>query len=211
MTIDAVIFDLDGTLVDSANGILTSFAGAFQICGRKTEREINDEVIGPPLSTTLRILSGSEDEEVIEPLKAAFMDYYDKTGYKETKVYDGVTEMLRRLKQSTLPIFIATNKRKIPTDKIVSKLNWGAYFEAVYALDSLQPPASTKGVLIKHILLTHQLQPSRTIYVGDREDDSVAATEAGVQFYRATWGNGGLYDFEPLDKAIKKLIEVLKI
>jgi len=87
----------------------------------------------------------------------------------------------------------------------------GGYFEAVYALDSLQPPASTKGALIKHILLTHQLPPKHTIYVGDREDDSVAAKEAGVQFYRATWGYGGLSNFESHDKAIKKLIEVLKI
>ena len=86
----------------------------------------------------------------------------------------------------------------------------GGYFEAVYALDSLQPPASTKGAPIKHILLTHQLQPKHTIY-GDREDDSVVATEAGVQFYRATWGYGGLSNFESHDKAIKKLIEVLKI
>jgi len=209
--IDAIIFDLDGTLVDSADGILLSFAGAFRVCGRATERELNDEVIGSPLVPTLELLSGTDDNEVIEPLKAAFIDYYDKTGYQETKVYDGVSEMLRRLKKSTIPIFIATNKRKIPTDKIVGKLNWGEYFEAVYALDSLQPPASTKGVLIKHILLTHQLQPSRTIYVGDREDDSVAATEAGVQFYRATWGYGGLDNLETLDKAIKKLIEVLKI
>lgn len=211
MPIDAIIFDLDGTLVDSADGILLSFAGAFRVCGRATERELNDEVIGSPLVPTLELLSGTDDNEVIEPLKAAFIDYYDKTGYQETKVYDGVSEMLRRLKKSTIPIFIATNKRKIPTDKIVGKLNWGEYFEAVYALDSLQPPASTKGVLIKHILLTHQLQPSRTIYVGDREDDSVAATEAGVQFYRATWGYGGLDNLETLDKAIKKLIEVLKI
>ena len=211
MRIDAVIFDLDGTLVDSADGIINSYAGAFRTCGVTLTHTLTSDVIGPPLLHTLSSLAGTDDNEVIESLKAAFIDHYDEIGYQETKVYNGVSEILRRLKESTLPIFIATNKRKIPTDKIVSKLNWGDHFEAIYALDSLQPLASTKGALIKHILFTHQLQPKHTIYVGDREDDSIAATEAGVQFYRATWGYGGRSNVEPLNKAIKKLIEVLKI
>ena len=211
MPIDAIIFDLDGTLVDSADGILASFAGAFQTCGRSPERTLNHEIIGSPLVPTLQLLSGTDDEEVIEPLRAAFIDYYDKTGYKDTKVYSGIIEMLRRLKQSALPMFIATNKRKIPTDKIVTKLNWGDYFESVYALDSLQPPASSKVALINHILLTYQLRRTHTLYVGDRDEDLLAATETGVQFYRAAWGYGGSGNSDSDENGIKKINELLNL
>lgn len=209
VSIDAIIFDLDGTLVDSADGILTSFAGAFQICGRSLTRPLTHDVIGPPLETTLRLLVDSEAPEVIDPLAAAFKAYYDETGYRATKVYSGVSEMLQYLKKNSLPAFIATNKRKRPADAIVDWLNWRNYFKAVYAIDSLQPPAPTKGELIKYILTTYQLQAKHTLYVGDRDEDLLAATETGVHFYRATWGYGERGINATNDSGIQKLLSFL--
>jgi phosphoglycolate phosphatase len=190
MDIDAIIFDLDGTLVDSSAGILASFAGAFQSCGQKPVHALSSDIIGPPLMQTLHLLAGTEDVAVIEPLAAAFKAYYDEEGFRETKVYAGVPAMLQLLAQDSRPVFIATNKRKRPTDAIIDWLKWGSYFQAVYALDSFQPPAPSKGALIRHILDTHQLAPGRTLYIGDREDDARAASEANTCFYQAVWGYG---------------------
>jgi len=207
--IDAIIFDLDGTLVDSADGILMSFSGAFQVCGRLPTRALTHDVIGPPLETTLRLLADSEAPEVIEPLAAAFKDYYDETGYRATKVYSGVLEVLQYLEKKSLPVFIATNKRKRPTDSIVDWLNWRNYFKAVYAIDSFQPPAPSKGGIIKYILTTYQLQAKHTLYVGDRDEDLLAATETGVHFYRATWGYGKCGICDVNDSSIHKLLTFL--
>jgi len=211
MRIDAVIFDLDGTLVDSADGIINSYAGAFQTCGITLASTLTSDVIGPPLLHTLNSLAGTNDPVVIEPLSAAFRAYYDEIGFRATKIYHGVSEMLQRLEQDPRPIFVATNKRKKPTDAIMGMLNWSRYFQEVYALDSLCPPALTKGALISYILSTYKLPPEHTLYVGDREDDFLAATEAGVQFYRATWGYGDCSNYESADGGIKKLMALLDI
>jgi phosphoglycolate phosphatase len=211
MKIDAIIFDLDGTLVDSSDGVLESFAGAFETCGVAPTSSLTPDIIGPPLLCALRALAGTEDASIIEPLAAAFKSYYDEIGYRATKSYSGVSEMLQRLTQGHRPVFVATNKRKKPTDAIMGMLNWSRYFQEVYALDSLCPPALTKGALISYILSTYKLPPERTLYVGDREDDFLAATEAGVQFYRATWGYGDCSIYESADGGIKKLMALLDI
>lgn len=206
---DAIIFDLDGTLVDSADGILASLAGAFQTCGRLPIRALKHDIIGPPLEVTLRLLTGSEDQEVIDQLSVAFKAYYDETGYRSTKVYNDVPEMLQFLKGKSLPVFIATNKRKQPADAIVKWLNLRNYFKAVYAIDSLRPPAPTKGALIKHILSAYQLPAKQTLYVGDRDEDFNAATEAGVHFYHATWGYGERSIYEANNISIQNFLDFL--
>jgi phosphoglycolate phosphatase len=209
--IDAVIFDLDGTLVDSADGIINSYAGAFQSCGVTPTRNLTSDVIGPPLLPTLNSLAGTNDAVVIDPLAAAFRAYYDEIGFRATKIYHGVSEMLQLLEQDPRPVFVATNKRKKPTDAIMGMLNWSRHFQEVYALDSLCPPALTKGALLGYILSNYKLQPEHTLYVGDREEDFLAATEVGVQFYRATWGYGDCSIYESADGGIKKLMALLNI
>ena len=209
MAIEAIIFDLDGTLVDSANGILASFAGAFQRCNCTPVLPLSHDIIGPPLLPTLRLLAGTEDAAVIDPLAVAFKSYYDESGFRETTVYAGVSALLSRLAHDARPVYIATNKRKRPTDAIIDWLQWGKYFQAVYALDSLQPPASGKDALISHILQTHGLAPERTLYIGDRDDDARAAQQAGTRFFHAAWGYG--QQNGNTDDSLQALIELLEI
>ncbi len=211
MPIDAIIFDLDGTLVDSADGVLSSIAGAFRKCGMSPTRPLNNEIIGPSLEQILYLLTNSEDPRVIKPLTVEFKNHYDTQGYRATKVYSGVNRLLGLLEKSSRPLFIATNKRKRPTDEIVNWLGWEKYFEAVYSLDTIQPPAANKGALISQILLAHQLKSEDTLYVGDRDEDHVAATQARVQFYRATWGYGNFGTFDVPESGIKKLMELLAL
>lgn len=188
MQITDVIFDLDGTLVDSAEGILASFAGAFHACGLQPRHPLSPGIIGPPLLSTLRMLAGTEDPSVIDPLIEAYKVHYDTTGYRATRAYSNADALLQRLTEAGMPLFIATNKRKVPTDSIVHWLQWRPYFQAVYSLDSPQPSVQSKGALIQHVLQTHALSASTTLYVGDRDDDANAAAQAGTPFFHATWG-----------------------
>jgi phosphoglycolate phosphatase len=188
MQITGVILDLDGTLVDSSHGILASFAGAFQTCGLQTSRPLSHDIIGPPLLPTLRMLAGTDNPEVVDPLAIAFKAHYDTVGYRETRAYPQVETMLQSLTQASLPLYIATNKRKKPTDSIIDWLQWRPYFQAIYSLDTPQPAAPHKGALIQYLLQTHALPSATSLYVGDRDDDAIAAAQAGTPFFHATWG-----------------------
>lgn len=183
-----IIFDFDGTLVDSAPAILACFEQAFAACNIPLARELNASVIGPPLLDTLRLLSGRDDKNQLGMLAEAFKRCYDSEGYRLTTVYAGVEHVLRELTQSGFRMFIATNKRKIPTEKIIEQLAWGRYFEGVYSLDSMTPPAKSKGVLLQQLLQQCQLAPNQSIYIGDRNEDGLAAQSAAVEFILASWG-----------------------
>lgn len=200
LSIQAIIFDLDGTLIDSSASILASYRAAFERTGRVPVRELGASIIGPPLGPTLQMLSGSSDAEVLDALACAFIDEYDSTGYRHTVAFDGVDAFLRELTADGVALFIATNKRIAPTRLIVEHLGWADLFDGVYALDSWGTRLPAKEEVIRRIVGLHALQPAASLYVGDREEDRLAAQQAGVPFFMVPWGYGGTV-VDPADGA----------
>lgn len=188
MAFDGIIFDLDGTLIDSSAGILAGFRGAFDAVGMEVKHPITEHIIGPPLMETLALLAGTDDVTVLHPLADAFMVYYDTEGYRSTTLFPGVESLLARLAALQIPLFIATNKRAIPTRRIVDHLGLAQYFAAVYALDSFSPKLANKSQLLARIALAHHLPAAATLYVGDRREDEKAASNNGMPFAMALWG-----------------------
>ena len=186
----AVIYDLDGTLVDSSPGILTAFAHAFATCGLRPQRPINPGVIGPPLRETLQILSGSQDPSLLECLSNAFKAHYDQTGCLDTQPFPGVQHMLETLAASGLQMHIVTNKRDYPTRRILTHLNWEHFFQKVYALDAFSPYVPDKAGLLGRLLADTALKPEECAYLGDRPEDAQAARVNNINFYWAAWGFG---------------------
>ena len=78
-----IIFDLDGTLIDSSTGILTAIEMAFDSCNISLKKPLDITLIGPPLNKLLPILAGTHDEKVLEALTDAFKANYDAKGYKK--------------------------------------------------------------------------------------------------------------------------------
>ena len=194
MTFKAVIFDLDGTLVDSAPGILSSMRAALEAMGTIPALPLTNSLIGPPLTQTLQLLCPAADQQELQDLLFAFKQHYDADGYKSSLPFAGVNHMLEALHAAGLPKYIATNKRQIPTRKIVAERSWTEYFEAVYSPDSFLPAAKNKGDMLTHILGVHRLAPSEVVYVGDRADDAQAANQSGVHFLPVPWG----YEDQPV-------------
>ena len=190
MPIKTVIFDLDGTLIDSSKSILAGFAGAFAAEGRQPVRPLTADVIGPPLKATLALLAGSDDPVLIERLADQFKAHYDSEGYKKTTVFEGVPEMLATLHERGVPLHIATNKRLLPTQKILAHLGWIRFFGCVRALDAWSPAAAHKADMIGRQLGELNLTATDTIYVGDRKEDADAAAANGMPFAFAAWGYG---------------------
>jgi len=210
MILDSVIFDLDGTLVDSAVGILSSFAAAFESSGIAPRNALNSKIIGPPLRHTMCQLAGTDDRQLVDFLIGKFKSHYDSIGYLATIEYPGSGQLLSNSSKLEIPIFIATNKRIVPTERIIDMLGWRDYFKKIYSLDSFLPAVNSKGQLILEILKQNKLNPKGTLYVGDRIEDSEAAIMAGVNFYHAKWG----YEQEAAVKnyiggSMEKLVNVM--
>jgi phosphoglycolate phosphatase len=184
----AIIFDLDGTLIDSSTSILESFNSAFLSCSISLKAPLNSDIIGPPLMKILEILSGTSDQKILTNLATEFKSHYDSYGYKKTIVFPGVISMLKELKNIGFDLFIATNKRIYPTNKIINMLQWNKYFSGIYGLDSISPRADSKGNLLSYIIESNFLNKDNLIYIGDRDDDRIASIDADIDFIFAIWG-----------------------
>lgn len=183
----AILFDFDGTLVDSAPAILGAFHAALQECGVSPVIPLEAGLIGPPLAETLSLLAGSSEPLLLARLTQAFKTHYDATCAQRTPAFEGVPALLKTLRTQGIRLFIATNKRDLPTRRILNHLGWEIYFEGVYALDSCTPAKRHKSDLIRHILQHHHLTQDTTLYVGDRREDGAAAEDNHLPFYFAAW------------------------
>lgn len=205
-----VLFDLDGTLVDSSPGILTSFGRTLARHGVTPAVPLDRGLIGPPLAITLARISGLAGEAVASMMDTFKADY-DTVGYLDTTPYTGVGATLAALRRLGLTLFVATNKRLIPTRKILAHLGWRQYFAGVYSLDAMQPPLPDKCAMVGEILRREAIDADRAAFVGDSAEDARAAAANGISFYAATWGYGGLAEAElhPDWKRLSGLAELL--
>jgi phosphoglycolate phosphatase len=189
---DTIVFDFDGTLVDSAPAILTAFAAALDDEGRPPCVPLDATLIGPPLKETLMRLSGSNDSGLIERLSALFKQHYDTQGVLTTPAYPGVEDMLRRLRTQGTALHVCTNKRLSVTLAILEQLGWQDAFISVYALDMSEPRLPGKAQLLAKQISEQKLSAEQAIYVGDKREDGLAANANGVPFHYAAWGYGDL-------------------
>jgi phosphoglycolate phosphatase len=187
-----LIFDLDGTLIDSAPAILASFRQAFEATGVPARHPITADIIGPPLQETLEILSGTRDSATIARLTEAFKSAYDGGGLRATAAYAGIGPMLEQLRAAGLALHIATNKRQLPTERILEMFGWRPLFSSVYALDMVNPRLPGKAAMIARQLADLNLDRATTAYIGDRREDGESADANGLAFFAATWGYGAL-------------------
>jgi len=189
--ISNIIFDLDGTLIDSSTSILESFESAFSACNLEPIKPLNSDIIGPPLMETLSMVSDISDKNALNNLAQEFISHYDTLSYKKTIVFPGINKMLNGLKDSGFNLYIATNKRILPTKKIINYLKWNEMFEGVYSLDSFSPSASSKSEVLSKLIESNNLIKDNVVYVGDREEDKIAAVIIDIKFIMASWSYYG--------------------
>lgn len=185
-----LIFDLDGTLIDSASSILESLNRVFKEAGTLPAIPLSESIIGPPLQETLELLCGTSDRKIISSHIASFQRHYDDNGYKKTKAYPGINNLLNKLWQQGYIIHIATNKRLTPTQRIIEHLDWIKYFQSIHTLDMYSPRLSNKTNLLKKLLQQKKISPHEAIYIGDKPEDYQAATTNSLNFIGVTWGYG---------------------
>lgn len=185
-----VFFDFDGTLVDSAPGILQGYHLVLKSEGIQPQVAVGTHLIGPPLAQTLSQICGESDPQRLARLVECFKTAYDSEGYKETVLYPHVVTALQALQQAGHTLVLLTNKRRIPTLKILDYLQLAHFFKAVYTPDSWQPAVTRKNDTMDRALAELAVAPACCVMVGDSSDDAHAAADHGVAFVAARWGYG---------------------
>ena len=203
------LFDLDGTLIDSAPGIEASFYIAYlKVYNTSCPKNITT-FIGPPIDHVLTAVNGETNLVTINHFVDAFKQDYDTEGYKKSKLYDDVELVLEFLLKKKLNVFIATNKRVKPTKLILDYLSISKYFNHIYCPDILEYKFKNKTDLLAYILKTNSLSLSETIMIGDTIHDGLAAEENKLDFVLVEYGYGQYQNSKYKFKNIKQLINIL--
>lgn len=185
---DTLIFDFDGTLIDSAPGILATYAEVFSAAGLQTAVPLDQSLIGPPLGPTMAKLLGQDNPELLAKLVDDFKPRYLSTGLANTPAYPGADAALYELVQQGKTLFIVTNKRAEPTLALLDKFGWNDYFHAIYCIDTQQPAYPDKTTMLRQLLADHSLSAAQCLYIGDTHGDQTAATTCDMAFMAALWG-----------------------
>jgi len=189
-----VLFDLDGTLTDSAAGIQRSTREALRRLNAEDggNRPIPAEselgwIVGPPLRESFATLAG---EESVDRMLALYRERYDAIGMFENEVYDGVPAALDQLRARGDRLFVATSKREVDAQRIVEHFGLDAYFDGVYGAQS-DGRGADKGEVIAAAIVGARLEAApRIVMIGDRRYDALGARAVGIPAIGALWGYG---------------------
>jgi phosphoglycolate phosphatase len=187
--VGVVLFDLDGTLSDSAPGILGSLQAAFADfdlpwVDDRTARSL----LGPPFWHSLPPLVG--ESRVAGVVDAYRKHYVDDGGMFQTARYDGVVEVLETLSDKGIQMAVATSKPELHATTIVEHLGFIDHFETVCG-DTLDGKRDSKALVVGEVLdRLGNPDPVTVLMVGDRSHDVLGAAAHGVHCAGALWGYG---------------------
>lgn len=187
MTVGTVLIDMDGTLSDSAPGILGSLRRALDDLGLpRIDGAVERSVLGPPFAESLPPLVGADHvDAVIERYRTHYA-----TGMFDTRPYDGVADVLADLRPRGITLAVATSKPEFYAVPIVEHLGMAGMFATIGG-DALDGSLATKALVIGEVL--HRLgdpDPDTVLMIGDRAHDVVGARAHGVDCLGAGWGYG---------------------
>ena len=188
MKYKTVLFDLDGTLTDSGEGIMSSGRYALIQLGIAVpgEQELRT-MVGPPLSVSFTRF-GVPAEQVDEAIRLYRDQYNNRGGKYKNRVYPGIEEMLKELQDIGCRLFVATSKPEALAREILERFQLASFFEYI-AGATLDHSRESKSDVLKYLLAMTGTAED-TVMIGDTSFDVTGAKEQGLPCVGVSWGYG---------------------
>jgi len=181
-----IIFDMDGTLVDSSVTLVNAInhvrgkLGLEEMGGDEVLTKLNDHTVNASKYFY-------ESDSFKAEHEVWFSEYYKANHKREVRLYDGVEELLKWLKDKGFKLAIATNAYRISARQALAYLDIKGYFDITVCGDEVQWAKPHPDMLYK-ILDELHLKPEDAIFIGDGERDREASKNAGIDYIMVHWG-----------------------
>lgn len=189
-----ILFDLDGTLTDSGEGITKAVQYALRYFGIDVPnlKDLN-KFIGPPLKDSFKRFYGFDEYKAQEGLMK-FREYYEDKGLFENRVYDGIEDVLKTLKNNGKTLIVATSKPEVHAKIILEHFGLDKYFNFIGGAD-LEETRVKKADVIRYTLKEAGINDfSKVIMVGDREHDILGGKENNLKTIGVLYGFGDVVE-----------------
>jgi phosphoglycolate phosphatase len=204
-----VLFDMDGTLLDSLPGIAYSVQAAFDAVGLSERAYDLRQLIGPPIRTILSRAAETHDPALLDTLERHFRASYDSEGWRQSVCFPDALEVLQAMKKSGHRLFIVTNKPRHSSTMAIEAEGIAPFFERIYTRDSIDPPYATKADMLHALLTDQRLSPQECVMVGDTMEDAGAAAMHKINFIFMEHGYGEMTSAHPVMLRLGKFSEFL--
>lgn len=209
-----LLFDLDGTLTESGEGIINSVKYALEKFGiHEADSESLKRFIGPPLFFSFTNFYNFSEEDARKAM-AFYRERFGTIGIFENKVYEGIPETLQKLKDAGKKLYVATSKPEIYVPRILEHFDLAKYFEFAGASD-IEETRSSKALVIDYVIKQNNLENEREniVMIGDRKHDLIGAKENNIDSIGCLWGYGNREELEKYEATtiIEKVEDLLKI
>lgn len=187
--INNILFDLDGTLVDSAGDIIDCLQKAYSVVSPTGNVIIKRTFIGPPLFDVIKLATPDITKDEADVVIKEFRISYDNSDFPKTIAYEGVHDLILKLNYDGIKLFIVTNKPLVPTSKILKKIS-KEYFSDVITPDCIPGANMDKTQMISHLIKKWNLNKKDSIMIGDSDGDVRAAQVNGIASVAVLSGYG---------------------
>ncbi len=187
-----ILFDLDGTIVDSAPGITATLEYTFDTLGfTPLTREQQMAFVGPPILDSFRDIAGLTAEQSAEAL-VVYREKYLNDGAYDATAFPGVGAVLKRIHESPLLMSLATSKPELPATLILEHFNLARYFDIITGASADEVRSAKADVVAEALLRLDAAGAdlSRPVLIGDRIHDTEGAAAHGVPTILVEWGYG---------------------
>lgn len=187
-----VLFDLDGTLTDSAPGIVDRIDRALKKLGRPVADKADlFSWVGPPMLESLEQY-GFTPNEAIEALDVYRAISEEDGPWSGSRVYDGIPEMLARLNAAGIPLAVASSKPEYQVAQVIEHFGLKRYFGIICGASADETISAKADVIAEALRRLHHrgIDLSNTVYVGDRIHDVEGATAHDLPVVIVGWGYG---------------------
>ena len=183
----ALFFDLDGTLVDSSKGITESFQHTFDTLKvPQPDLETIRSFMGPPLISSFE---ATLPETLVDQAVTIYRQYYHEKGQYKTTLFPQIVDALESLKNNGFELYVTTSKYEPVALQMCQDLGIADYFNGIYGSS---PVYVHKADVIQHTLSINNIPKEEALIIGDTKFDLIGGQTVGIKTMAVTWGFGNL-------------------